>query len=150
MRAVIQRVTEAKVSIEGDVSGEIRSGLLVLLGVDVEDTEKDASLMADKIASLRIFNDENGKMNLSIKEVEGEILLISQFTLHGDCRKGRRPSFIKAAQPDQAIPLYEKVCFLLKNTYGIHTETGVFGAQMAVSLVNEGPVTLLIDTKKLF
>lgn len=150
MRAVIQRVTEARVSIDGVVKGEIQRGLMVLLGVDVEDSEKDASLIADKIATLRIFNDGEGKMNLSVQDVEGGILLVSQFTLHGDCRKGRRPSFIKAAQPDQAIPLYEKVRSLLTEKYGIPTETGTFGAQMAVSLVNDGPVTLLVDTKKSF
>lgn len=150
MRAVIQRVSEAKVTIDGELCGEISKGLVVLLGVDVDDTEADATLMAEKIVMLRIFNDAEDKMNLSLQDVEGAILLISQFTLHGDCRKGRRPSFIKAAHPDLAVPLYEKTLSLLKNNYGVSVETGRFGAQMAVSLVNDGPVTLLIDTKKSF
>ena len=135
--------------VEGNTIGAIDQGLMTLLGVDVEDDASDARLMADKLLGLRIFNDADGKFNLSIHDVGGSILLVSQFTLHGDCRKGRRPSFIHAARPEQAIPLYEAVAAHCRED-GIPVETGEFGAHMEVDLVNDGPVTLLVDTKKVF
>jgi D-tyrosyl-tRNA(Tyr) deacylase len=135
--------------VEGEIVGAIGRGLMVLLGVDVGDSEEDARYIAEKVAGLRIFNDEAGKFNLSLKEVSGEVLLISQFTLHGDCRKGRRPSFIQAARPEQAIPLYESVGQRLRDM-GYTVGTGVFGAHMDVHLVNDGPVTLLLDSGKDF
>lgn len=150
MRAVIQRVSEASVSVEGRCVGRIASGLMVLLGVELSDDAKDAELMAEKIAFLRVFSDSQGKMNLTVQDSGGKVLLISQFTLLGDCRKGRRPSFIAAARPEQAVPLLQKVRELLLNKYEIPVEEGVFGAHMQVSLTNDGPVTLLIDTKKHF
>ncbi|HOD95570.1 MAG TPA: D-aminoacyl-tRNA deacylase [Candidatus Hydrogenedentes bacterium] len=150
MRAVIQRVSEASVSVEGRCVGRIASGLMVLLGVDISDDAKDAELMAEKIAFLRVFSDPDGKMNVTVQDSGGKVLLISQFTLLGDCRKGRRPSFITAARPEQAVPLLQKVRELLLNKYEIPVEEGVFGAHMQVSLINDGPVTLLIDTKKYF
>ena len=130
--------------------GRIASGLMVLLGVDISDDAKDAELMAEKIAFLRVFSDPDGKMNVTVQDSGGKVLLISQFTLLGDCRKGRRPSFITAARPEQAVPLLQKVRELLLNKYEIPVEEGVFGAHMQVSLINDGPVTLLIDTKKYF
>jgi D-aminoacyl-tRNA deacylase len=147
MRAVLQRVSESSVTVDGEVVGQIGPGLMVLLGVEDADTEADADWMADKIPALRIFNDNEGKFNRSLIDVSGAILVISQFTLHGDCRKGRRPSFVKAARPDLAIPLYERVIEALR-TKGIHVETGVFGAHMDVHLINDGPVTLIVDSKK--
>lgn len=149
MRAVIQRVSEAAVRVDRRVVGEIGPGLLVLLGVDSDDTPEDADAMVKKIAGLRCFNDGDGKFNLSLLDVGGAVLLISQFTLHGDCRRGRRPSFTQAAPPEQAVPLYEKVADLLRHR-GISVATGSFGAHMHVHLVNDGPVTLLVDTKKVF
>ncbi len=149
MRAVIQRVSEAAVRVDRRVVGEIGPGLLVLLGVDSDDTPDDADAMVKKITGLRCFNDEDGKFNLSLLDVGGAVLLISQFTLHGDCRRGRRPSFTQAAPPEQAVPLYEKVADLLRHR-GISVATGSFGAHMHVHLVNDGPVTLLVDTKKVF
>lgn len=149
MRAVVQRVRQASVTVDGTVTGAIGHGLLVLLGVDVNDSEQDADYMADKIIGLRIFNDSDGKFNLSLEDVGGAILLVSQFTLHGDCRKGRRPSFIAAARPEQAIPLYERVGELLREK-GVEVATGVFGAHMDVELLNDGPVTLLLDSGKAF
>lgn len=149
MRAVVQRVSESSVRIAGEVVGEIQHGLLVLLGVAVDDEGEDARFIAEKIAGLRIFNDDDGKFNLSIEETGGSALVISQFTLLGDSRKGRRPSFIKAARPEQAVPLYEDVVSALRQR-GLTVATGVFGAQMDVHLVNDGPVTLLIDSKKGF
>lgn len=149
MRAVVQRVSESSVTIEGEVAGEIGCGLLVLVSVDVEDTEQDAAYIAAKVAGLRIFNDAAGKFNLSLDDVGGSILLISQFTLHGDCRKGRRPSFVQAARPDTAIPLYESVVGRLR-ALGIEVATGEFGAHMHVQLINDGPVTLLLDSRKAF
>lgn len=149
MRAVVQRVSESSVRVDGEVVGEIQHGLLVLLGVADDDEEADARFMAEKIAGLRIFNDDDGKFNLSVEETGGSVLVISQFTLLGDCRKGRRPSFVKAARPEQAVPLYEGVVEALRQR-GLTVATGVFGAHMDVHLVNDGPVTLLIDSKKGF
>ena len=149
MRSVIQRVTCASVTVGGEVVGSIGEGLLVLLGVKVGDTEKDADYMADKLLKLRIFEDENDKMNRSILDAGGEILAISQFTLHGDVRHGRRPSFIRAARPEVAVPMYDAYCQGLREA-GIHVETGIFQTDMKVSLVNDGPVTLLIDSRRTF
>ncbi len=146
MRAVLQRVTEASVTVEGEVIGQIAHGLLVLLGVAAHDTEDDAAQIAKKIAQLRIFNDVDGKFNLSLQDVKGAILLVSQFTLFGDARKGNRPSFIEAARPELAIPLYESVAAHLR-ARGLPVETGRFGAHMHVRLLNDGPVTILLDTK---
>ncbi|MDD2389763.1 MAG: D-aminoacyl-tRNA deacylase [Desulfobacterales bacterium] len=146
MRAVIQRVKHSCVTVNGETVGEIRSGLLVLLGVAAGDTESDAIYLADKIARLRIFEDENGKMNLSILETGGSMLVVSQFTLLGDCRKGRRPSFAHAAPPNPANTLYEYFITLVREN-GIGVETGIFGAMMEVSLVNDGPVTLIVESR---
>jgi len=149
LRAVIQRVTESSVSVEGEVVGRIGHGLLALISVEASDTEKDAQYIADKIAELRIFNDAEGKFNLSVEDVRGEVLVISQFTLHGDCRRGRRPSFSGAARPETAIPLYEAVAQNLR-ARGLAAPTGRFGAHMQVKLLNDGPVTLLLDSGKAF
>lgn len=149
MRAVVQRVKESKVEVDGKVIGSIGSGLLVLLGVGKEDDEKDVKYLVEKILNLRIFDDESGKMNLSLLDVKGELLVVSQFTLYGDCRRGRRPSYSESAPPENAKKLYEKFVEFSKN-YGIKVETGEFGANMQVSLVNDGPVTLLLDSKKVF
>lgn len=149
MRAVIQRVTEASVTVDDVVVGEIGQGLLALISVGKHDVEKDAKVMAAKIAGLRCFRDEDGKFNLSVIDVGGSVLAVSQFTLHGDCRKGRRPSFVDAARPEMAIPLYESVIGHLRG-HGLRVETGTFGAHMDVALLNDGPVTLLIDTDKVF
>ena len=151
MRAVVQRVKKASVKIQntsdGDyINGEIDKGLLVFLGITHEDNDKDLDYIADKISGLRIFEDEQGKMNLSIDDIKGEILLISQFTLYGDCRKGRRPGFTDAARPEIAIPLYEKMIDTLK-LKGIKVEVGIFGADMLVDIQNDGPVTIILDTK---
>jgi len=147
MKIIIQRVSEASVKIEDKVVGEIKKGLLVLVGIENEDTLEDANWLASKIINLRIFSDENGLMNLSVKEIKGEILLISQFTLHAKTKKGNRPSFIQAAKPDVAIPLYETFKNLLETELNQPIQTGKFGADMQVSLVNNGPVTIVIDTK---
>jgi len=149
MRAVVQRSLESSVSVDGKVIAKIPNGLVVLLGVGQGDTEAEAAFMADKIANLRIFEDAEGKMNLSVKDVGGEILLISQFTLYGDCRKGRRPSFIDAAPPDEADRLYRLVADLLRDQ-GLKVGTGEFGAHMLVNIQNDGPVTILIDSAKTF
>ncbi len=154
MRAVVQRVKKASVKIQntsdGDyINGEIDKGLLIFLGITHEDNDKDLDYIADKISGLRIFEDEQGKMNLSINDIKGEILLISQFTLYGDCRKGRRPGFTDAARPEIAIPLYEKMIETLK-LKGIKVEVGIFGADMLVDIQNDGPVTILLDSSKLF
>ena len=146
MRAILQRVSEARVQIDGATVGEIGHGLLVLLGVTKSDTAEQARWLADKIVSLRIFNDADGKMNLDLAEVDGAILVVSQFTLYGDCSKGRRPSFIDAAAPETAIPLYEEFINAIK-AHGIPTATGRFGAMMQVELCNAGPVTLILDSK---
>ncbi|MGL5055604.1 MAG: D-aminoacyl-tRNA deacylase [Fusobacteriaceae bacterium] len=145
MRVVIQRVKHSSVKVDEEIIGKIDAGLLVLLGIKEGDTEKDVIWLSNKVASLRIFEDENGKMNKELKDINGSILLISQFTLYGDCVKGKRPSFIQAARPETAIPLYEKFIENLRNQ-GINVETGSFGADMKVELLNDGPVTLVIDS----
>ena len=147
MRIVLQRVKSASVSIEGLVVGEIEQGFLLLVGVGPDDTRDDASYLARKIAGMRIFSDENGKMNLSIDQIEGKILSVSQFTLFADTKKGNRPSFTGAASPEAANKLYEEFNEILRTEYGLIVETGEFGADMQVSLVNDGPVTILLDTK---
>ncbi|HEV3146241.1 MAG TPA: D-aminoacyl-tRNA deacylase [Gemmataceae bacterium] len=144
MRAVIQRVTRAKVVAAGQTVGEIGQGLLVLLGIAPTDTPEIVRWMADKIASLRIFKDDEGKMNVDLGSVGGSILVVSQFTLYGDCRQGRRPSFIDAAKPEVAIPLYESFLNAVR-ALGIPVQAGVFGAEMQVELVNDGPVTLIVE-----
>ena len=149
MRAVVQRVTSARVEVDGATVGEIGKGLLVLLGVAKGDTEQDAEWMAERVATLRVFEDPVGKMNLSLEDVGGSVLGVSQFTLLGDCRKGRRPSFDKAAPPEIAEPLYRRFVELLQSRQ-LPVETGSFRARMAVSLVNDGPVTLMLDSRKLF
>ena len=149
MRAVVQRVSRAEVRVNGKATGGIESGLVVLLSVGVDDEESDAAQMAEKIANLRIFRDDEGLMNRSVLEAGGAVLLISQFTLHGDARKGRRPSFVAAAREEHAKPLYERVGTLLTRE-GLNVEYGEFGAMMEVQLVNDGPVTILLDTKKIF
>jgi D-tyrosyl-tRNA(Tyr) deacylase len=149
MRAVVQRVSEASVRVAGQTVGRIGAGLLVLLGVGTADAEADAAWMAEKLLGLRIFEDEDGKMNRSVADAEGGLLVVSQFTLFGDCRKGKRPGFSDAARPELAIPLYEKVVTLLRDS-GLVVETGVFQTDMKVALVNDGPVTLLVDSKKTF
>ena len=146
MRAVVQRVARARVVVDGQVVGEIQQGLLVLLGVTHTDMPADVQWLADKIAGLRIFNDADGKMNRDITEAGGGILVVSQFTLYGDCKKGRRPSFVDAARPETAVPLYEGFVNAIK-ALGIPTATGSFGAMMQVELVNDGPVTLVVDSK---
>lgn len=146
MRAIIQRVSEAKVNIEGETEGEIGPGLLVLLGIEGEDNQEDIDYLVRKISKMRIFEDDEGKMNLSVQDVGGSVLSISQFTLHADTKKGNRPSFIKAAKPDISEPLYEKFNQGLKDT-GLPVATGEFGADMQIHLVNDGPVTILIDSK---
>lgn len=147
MKAVVQRVKNCQVAVDNTLVSSIGNGLLVLLGVQEEDTEKDADFLVEKIINLRIFEDETGKMNISLKDVKGELLVVSQFTLLGDCRKGRRPSYIKAAAPEKANALYEYFIGQAKNL-GIVTKSGVFQAMMHVSLINQGPVTLLLDTKE--
>jgi len=149
VRAVVQRVSSASVTVDNDVVGQIDSGFLVLLGVGVDDAESDTIILAEKIAGLRIFEDEHGKMNLSLKDVNGSMLVVSQFTLFGDCRKGRRPSFVEAARPDKAVSLYETFVAEVQGQ-GIPVETGRFQTHMDVQLVNDGPVTLLLDSRKAF
>ncbi len=149
MRAVVQRVTRAKVTVDGETVGEIGNGLVVLLGIARDDTKLDAAYLAEKIAALRIFDDEAGKMNVSVKDINGGLLIVSQFTLYGDVRRGLRPSWIDAAAPEVAEPLYE---FFVRQTQTFVPDvaTGSFRAMMQVELVNEGPVTILLDSKKLF
>ncbi len=149
MRAVIQRVKEARVEVEGEVVGRIGEGMLILLGAGKDDTEEDVRYLAEKIMSLRIFEDADGKMNLSVTDTGGEVLVVSQFTLYGDCRKGRRPSFDKAAPPEIAERLYELFVSEIRER-GVNVETGRFRAMMDVHLVNWGPVTLMLDSKKEF
>lgn len=144
MRAVIQTVSSANVKVKEEIIGQIGKGYLVLLAIHVTDTDDKITKMADKIADLRIFTDADDKMNLSLKDVGGKVLLVSQFTLYGDTKKGNRPSFIDSARPDKAIPMYEKIIDLLKEK-GLKVETGRFGAMMSVSLINEGPTTIIID-----
>ena len=148
MRAVLTRVKSASVTVEGNVIGRIGQGFLILLGVTHEDTEVQAVKLADKLTGLRIFEDENGKMNQGLESVDGQVLVVSQFTLYGNCRKGRRPDFLAAARPEVAIPLYEKFVQLIRDK-GIHVETGEFGAEMLVESINDGPVTLILDTDQL-
>lgn len=148
MRAVLTRVKSASVTVDGKVIGKIGQGFLILLGVTHEDTEVQAVKLADKLVGLRIFEDENGKMNQGLESVDGQVLVVSQFTLYGNCRKGRRPDFLAAARPEVAIPLYEKFVQLIRDK-GIHVETGEFGAEMLVESVNDGPVTLVVDTDQL-
>jgi D-tyrosyl-tRNA(Tyr) deacylase len=147
MRIVIQRVTEASVTVDEKVTGIIDTGLLVLMGVEDADTDEDIAWLSNKIVNLRIFNDEEGVMNLGIKDVNGDILLVSQFTLHANTKKGNRPSYIKASKPDIAIPMYEKMIRQLETGLGKKIQTGVFGADMKVKLLNDGPVTIVIDSK---
>ena len=147
MRAVIQRVSEASVTINHEIHGQINQGLMVLLGIEENDKEEDFIWLSKKIIQLRIFNDENHLMNLALKDIEGDLLLISQFTLYASTVKGNRPSFIQAARPEQAIPLYEKMIQQLTLDLGKSIQKGQFGADMKVQLINDGPVTIIIDTK---
>lgn len=147
MRAIIQRVSEASVTIEGVVKSKIGLGLLILLGIEDADGEEDIDWLSKKIAQLRIFGDENGLMNLSVQDIQGQIIVVSQFTLHASTKKGNRPSFIRAAKPAVAIPLYEKFVDALRGTSGLEVGTGEFGADMKVALLNDGPVTIVMDTK---
>lgn len=147
MIAVIQRVSQANLHIEGALQASIQQGFVVLLGIHVDDTPEDVAYLAGKIAGLRIFSDKEGKMNLDLKAIQGEILLVSQFTLHAATRKGNRPSFIDAARPEQAIPLYELMISTLSDKLGKKIQTGIFGADMKISLTNDGPVTIIIDSK---
>lgn len=149
MRAVVQKVSSSKVTVDEEVIGQINQGLMVLLGVTHDDTSKDVDYMVDKVTNLRIFEDTEGKMNLSLKDVEGEVLVVSQFTLYGDARRGRRPSFSDAARPEVANPLYEEFVEKVKNQ-GINVGTGKFGAHMMVDLTNDGPVTILLESRKEF
>ena len=147
MRVVIQRVSEASVTIEGKIKSRIGKGMLILLGIENADTQDDIDWLAGKISRLRIFDDDDGVMNLSVKDIGGEIIVVSQFTLHANTRKGNRPSYIKAARPDFAIPMYEKFVAKLEEETGKSVQTGEFGAVMDVALINDGPVTIIIDTK---
>ena len=147
MRVVIQKVTEASVSIENQIVASIDKGLLVLVGIEDGDTNEDIAWLSSKIVNLRVFDDANGVMNLSVKEMEGEVLIVSQFTLHASTKKGNRPSYIKAARPEVAIPIYEVFIKQVESLLGKRVPTGQFGAMMQVSLCNDGPVTILIDTK---
>ena len=147
MRAVIQRVTKASVTIDSKIHSQINTGLLVLLGIEDADTKEDIEWLSGKIVNLRIFNDENGVMNFSLKDNNGELLVVSQFTLHASTKKGNRPSYIKASKPEFAIPMYEKFILQLNNDLGKSIYSGVFGADMKVDLCNDGPVTIVIDTK---
>ena len=149
MRAVIQRVEQASVSVEGEIRGQIGAGFLVLIGVEEGDGDADFKYIADKVPNLRVFEDEQGKMNRSLLDVGGEVLAVSQFTLLGDARGGRRPSFIAAARPETADPMYERLVAEWR-ARGIRVETGVFGAHMKVSLINDGPVTILLDSRRRF
>lgn len=148
LRALIQRVKKASVTIDGKIHSEIRKGLLILLGIEEEDSQEDIFWLAGKIARLRIFSDKDGAMNLSVQDVKGDCLVVSQFTLHANTKKGNRPSFIKAAKPETAIPLYEKFVFQLESEINKKVQTGTFGAMMDVSLINDGPVTIWIDSKR--
>jgi D-tyrosyl-tRNA(Tyr) deacylase len=147
MRAVIQRVAEASVKVDGQVTGSIGKGLLILVGIEDADTQEDIDWLTKKIVGLRIFDDENGVMNLSVMEIEGSILAVSQFTLMASTKKGNRPSYIRASKGDFAQPMYEKFCQALEQESGKKTEKGIFGADMKVSLLNDGPVTIIMDTK---
>ena len=146
MKVVIQRVSEASVKVNNEITGEISQGLLLLVGIEENDEKEDAEWLSKKILDLRIFSDEEGKMNRSVKDINGEILCVSQFTLIADYKKGNRPSFIKAAKPEKAVPLFEYFKGLIKSS-GLKTESGIFGADMKVSLLNDGPVTIVMDSK---
>lgn len=148
MRAVVQRVAKGSVEIEGKVVGSIGKGLMVLLGVSENDTMDDVNYMADKVVNLRVFDDEEGKMNYSLLDIKGELLVVSQFTLYGDCRKGRRPNYMAAAKPEKADELYQEFVKACK-AYQVKTETGVFQADMQVNIINDGPVTLILDSEKI-
>ena len=147
MRAVIQRVSEAGCRVDGEITGQIGTGFLVLLGVEDDDTDEDLQWLAQKIAGMRVFSDENGLMNKALADVNGDILLVSQFTLFAQTKKGNRPSFIRAARPDKAIPMYEQMIKTLTMLIGKKIATGIFGADMKISLVNDGPVTIIMNTK---
>ncbi len=147
MKVVIQRVSRANVKVEEKITGEIGEGLLLLLGIEDADMEEDIQWLSNKIVNLRIFNDENGVMNRSVLEVNGNILLVSQFTLHASTKKGNRPSYIKASKPEFAVPMYEKMIGQLEKDLGKKIKTGIFGADMKVELLNDGPVTIVVDTK---
>lgn len=147
MKVVIQRVSRSQVIVDGQSVGSIKNGLLVLLGIEDADTDEDITWLSNKIVNLRIFNDEMGVMNLSVRDVRGQILVISQFTLHASTKKGNRPSYIRASKPEVAIPLYEKMLATLENDLGTGIQKGIFGADMKVELVNDGPVTIVIDSK---
>ena len=149
MRVVVQRVASSSVSVENEIVGSINKGVLVFLGVSQEDTKKDAEYLSEKITNLRIFEDTDGKMNLSLMEISGEMQVVSQFTLFGDCRKGNRPSFIQAARPEMAKELYNYFVSLCKSK-GIHVQEGIFQAEMLVTIINDGPVTIILDSKKIF
>lgn len=149
MRIVVQRCSRAEVRIDGEIVGKIAKGFVILVGFTTEDTEKEVEILAKKVAGMRVFEDADGKMNLSLAEVSGAILSISQFTLYGDARKGNRPSFIKAARPEIAEPLYNRLNEILRNQYGIPVETGRFGADMKVDFINDGPVTILLDSSEM-
>ena len=148
MRAVVQRVSESKVIVDGNIVGEIKKGLMILLGISNRDTMTDLNYMTEKIVNLRIFEDSDEKMNLSLLDVGGELLVVSQFTLYGDCKKGRRPSFIEAARPEMANELYEKFVEECRKL-GVKTETGTFQADMKVEIMNDGPVTLIVDSERI-
>ncbi len=148
MRIVVQKVSQASVKVEAGIVSEIGKGLLILVGVEDKDTQEDIDWLTAKITQLRIFDDEKGVMNLSVKDIDGEILIVSQFTLHASTKKGNRPSYIRAAKPDFAIPMYEKFIVAIENAIGKKVETGRFGAMMEISLVNDGPVTIIIDSKQ--
>jgi len=147
MRVVIQRVTKASVTVKEKIMGEIKKGLVVLLGIEDADNDEDIEWLSSKIVNLRIFDDANGVMNISVKDIDGDILLVSQFTLHASTKKGNRPLYIRASKPDFAIPMYEKMITRLEQDLGKKIQTGIFGAMMKVELINDGPVTIIIDTK---
>lgn len=147
MRLVIQRVSEASVTVDGTVTGRIGTGLMILCGIEHDDTAEDIAWLVPKVTQMRIFSDAEGKMNLSVKDIAGGLLVVSQFTLHASTKKGNRPSFIRAARPEQAVPLYEQFIHTLETDTGRPVERGIFGADMKVALINDGPVTIVIDSK---
>lgn len=147
MRAVIQRVSSASVKVDGNVTGEIQQGLLVLVGIENSDGQEDLEWLSGKVVNLRIFNDEEGVMNKSVKDIEGGVLVVSQFTLHAATKKGNRPSYIRASKPEMAVPMYEQFKQQLATELGKEIQSGIFGADMKVALLNDGPVTIIIDTK---
>lgn len=149
MRIIIQRVRNASVTINGQLHSSIGQGMMILVGIEDADNEEDIAFLVKKVAAMRIFDDENGVMNLSVMDIGGEVLVVSQFTLHASTKKGNRPSYIKAAKPDISVPLYERFCEELSTTLGKPVKTGVFGADMQCALINDGPVTIFMDTKNL-